>query len=281
MKAFYRLSLFLGMLAITSLSFAGGATHYKPYNSSSSNSSAYQKQSMADQWQNFPAFNKLVISGNVDVALKNAAQNSIIFLDDTSSAYINYDVKDHSLTISQRALAKKHPFANAKPPLQRPQIQINVVQLNQLDTSGHVVVQGQLNSSSLVVNTKGSSQVNLSGMMNLQQANAYDNSQLKLYWINSPNLIVNGTNNSLIKLAGITQVLHASLKKNAQLNAQYLRAQQAIIQTDNNAFVGIAATSALRAFASNDSNIFYYKYPHDYSEFSIESGNILQVDWRP
>ncbi|HYF98060.1 MAG TPA: DUF2807 domain-containing protein [Coxiellaceae bacterium] len=273
--AFIRFALLLSSLFLSSLSFAGGYIT-QPLVHAHSYDKSYSSTYGNGPYQNFTNFNALDISGQINVILKNARFNTIEFLDN-SQQYVNFSLKGNTLNVGRAPI----PRDQRNKVIPTPTIIIGVARLNKLTTHDYVIVQGNLNSSALNINSEGYSQISLKGMMNVQKVNTEDNAQVKLYWINSSNLVLNGSDRSSIQLAGVAGVLHASLSDSAQLHGQYLRAQQAVIQTDNSAFAGIEATQALRAFASDDSNILYYKYPRAYNDFSTQSGNILQIDWRP
>ena len=269
LNIFSRTTVLLSLLATCSLSLAGGSTQYQAPSHTTKPSTQINSATNSSP-QSLNSFTHLVVSGNVSVILNNSSANSIQFLNGTTPKQVKLSYAADTLSVSGPLMGRAA------------QVQLNIPGLNELSTSGNAAVSGQLNSSALTINSSGNSRINLgSEIINLQEVTASNNSQIKLFWVNSTNLVLTGTDNSRIKVAGVAQVLHASLDDQAQLNGQYLRAQHAIIQTDNHAFVGIAATGALRAFASNDSNIFYYKYPRNFSEFDLQSANILQVDWRP
>lgn len=271
-----RLALLLITLCFTSLSFASLANH-TAYNPSSNNN---DQPFLSGAPASLAPFTQLIVTGNTDIVLKNGSWPSLQILNaNVYNQVITLNNQAGVLTINSWS-SKKIPSQKTLPAV-RPLIQITVPQLYVLKTRNDATVGGRITSAALNIETKGYSQVELTGMMNVQNITSTDRSHVKLYWVNSSNLVIAGSDESIIKLAGVATVMHAYLDDQAQLNGQYLRAQQAIVRTDNQAFVGISATQALRGFASDDSNIFYYKYPQTLNDFSIESGNILQVDWRP
>lgn len=271
-----RLALLLITLCFTSLSFSSLPNH-TTYNPSSNNN---DQPLLSGAPASLAPFTQLIVTGNTDIVLKNGSWPSLQILNaNVYNQVITLNNQAGALTINSWS-SKKIPSQKTLPAV-RPLIQITVPQLYVLKTRNDATVGGRITSTALNIETEDYSQVELTGMMNVQNITSTDHSRVKLYWVNSSNLVIAGSDKSIIKLAGVATVMHAYLNDQAQLNGQYLRAQQAIVRTDNQAFVGISATQALRGFASDDSNIFYYKYPQTLNDFSIESGNILQVDWRP
>ncbi len=260
MYSLFRFSLVLLTLCFSSFGGAAPLNQHLAYIPSNT------QQNRAPIRQSPASFNTLHVSGHVRLQLVTSAEPFVELLDPALQKKVSIQSKNGTLYIHGSGGA---PF------------QVGAPQLDQLITQGPSLIEGQIFSQGLSIQSEGTSQIKLTGMVNLQHLSSSGQSKVMLYWVNSPTLALAARNSSLVELAGVVGVLHASLSNNAQLKAQYLRAQEAVVQAQDHAYAGVLAIQALRAFAIEESNIFYFKYPRYLNDYSQNSGNVLQVAWRP
>ena len=163
----------------------------------------------------------------------------------------------------------------------RAQVVVYTHAIRNLNAYTHVTVTGdQFNAHQpLSLSASGKSSIQLKGQFNLAQIIQNSSRPISITWANSDTIAVNGAGNGPIQLAGVTQQLRASLHNNSRLNAEYLRANKVWVKTSNNASAKVTATDSLRAFAHNNSNIYFYKQPTHITRQSTGSANVLQLGW--
>lgn len=112
-------------------------------------------------------------------------------------------------------------------------------------------------SSNLEIETHNSHNIVLQGIVSLKKINSTGNGNLLVYWVNTPYLRINASGKEKISLAGIDKILDAKLSQDTRLNAQQLRAQQGFVKTENKAQAAVNVRNTLRAFAKDNSLIYY------------------------
>ncbi|QLH43967.1 MAG: DUF2807 domain-containing protein [Coxiellaceae bacterium] len=137
-------------------------------------------------------------------------------------------------------------------------------------------VQGASGSNiRLVLNDQ--SRISLQGYVPVAEVDVAGDSMVDVSWVDTDHIQIIGRDNSEIHLAGAVRVLDARLYDNAVLDAKYLRSITALVYTCENAMAQVIATYSLNAFATDFSNIYYYRTPEKLVDFSEKSGNVLQV----
>ena len=135
------------------------------------------------------------------------------------------------------------------------------------------------NNHPLNLTAAGNSSIMLNGKFNVADIDQQSARPISVTWANSDTINIEAEGSGKINIAGVTQQLRARLYNNSTLNAEYLRANNAMIQSKDNANAEVAATDNLRAFAHNNSNIYFYKQPVHITRQSSETANILQLGW--
>jgi len=152
--------------------------------------------------------------------------------------------------------------------------------LQKLVVGGSVHVTGTLQPlHALSITAAGSGTVVLNGVVRLHRVQQSGNSVVHIRWVNSDVLLLEGQGHSRMELAGVAKRLYARLTDDAVLHAQYLRTQAVQVQTKNHAIAHVCPIDALRAFASQGSRIYYYKFPIDILRYTTQSGSVLQMAW--
>lgn len=132
----------------------------------------------------------------------------------------------------------------------------------------------------LIMKTDNSSAINLDGKVSITHLDAAGPGTITINWVDSKNLDLMIRSSTKVKLAGIVEYMRARVVAHSQLDAQYLRVGTAVVQTRDYANAKITAIDDLKAFAFDNSNIYYYKQPKHIHRYTSQSGNILQLDWR-
>ena len=134
-------------------------------------------------------------------------------------------------------------------------------------------------TTGLTVTAKGSGTVNLEGHYVIDKIYQSGNGRINIGWIDSDNLFVDSRSGGPVCLSGTVNSMVAKLTNNAYFDARYLRVQRASVFTTDKAHADIVVLDTLGAFAIDNSNIFYYKRPHNLTIATNNSGNVLQPDW--
>jgi hypothetical protein len=159
-------------------------------------------------------------------------------------------------------------------------VTVGFKQLDQLIVDNQASVSAnQLTSSGLSIDANNSGIIQLFGMVNLVRLLSTGSGVIQIQWIDSPQLRLDASGASKIQLAGVADSVEMRLQDDSQFQGQYLRIHQIYIQTKDNAQAKLLASDSLRAFAYDNSNIYYYKRPASMTEFTSGSANIIQLNW--
>ena len=254
-------------MGFSSVSLAGGITTYKR---------AHEVPSKGPQIvaQRIPvsSFNALQANDPIDITLRPGKQSQVLFyLPKGSTASPTASVNNGLLVLnSGSGLFRSNTRISAI---------VTTPTLNQIILGGEARLKGTLFAHRLAIETRGNAQANLNGQLDMAFITSHDNSLLDAAWVDSPRVTVAAEGQSLIRLAGRATWLKAHLRDSAVLQAEYLRAKRNWVQTQNNALAYVISTKNLRGFAYDNSQIFYYKWPHHNTQHSEGSGNILQAAW--
>jgi len=161
-----------------------------------------------------------------------------------------------------------------------PSVTLRLHALNQLTVNGPSAVTGSaVESDGLELYTNSNAVVNLNGTIKVKKISHRGYGRIQLRWVTADQLSITSSG-GLIKLAGTAKNADIKLSNHAQLDAQYLRVRQMMVQTRGHAVAKVLATYSLQAFATQNSQIYFYKTPRHLSRYSRESGNILQLGSR-
>lgn len=213
------------------------------------------------------SFNRIDVDGPVDVRIQSARESSVPIADRVTT-----HVSRHTLYVDAPAGTGFW---------RRPNVLVRLPDLKGLVLNGSASVTGQVPSSGLNIKAYGTGSVKLLGMIPVQHIEQFGSSHLYLRWVNSDTLSIDNQGNGVIYLGGVARQVYARVADQAVLNATYLRAQKVQVQTTNQAKAYVYPVRTLRAFASDSSTVYYYRYPEHLTRYSEDSGNILQMAWRP
>lgn len=159
----------------------------------------------------------------------------------------------------------------------RPVITVSITNLKRLIVNGSVNVTGdQVHSDGLSIISLGSGNIQLRGMMKVDQITQRGANYIALNWVNTTILTIDSKGRGKVFLAGLAQRIYARLRGAAILEAKYLRAKSIQIKTENHSVAYVMPLISLRAFALDKSNIYYYSNPKSLTLNTEELGNILQ-----
>lgn len=210
-------------------------------------------------------FDVVLVPGQPRVEIKNSQANSV-------HIYVSNGVL-HLNTLENN---EKNAPQNTVPI----NVRVATQNLNDLVLSDGTAITAQnVYGRDMVINVGDQSHVVLNGYINISKIIAGSDSYVNIHWVNSTNLAIVAHDHSEIYLAGVANRMVARLRDNAHLDAKYLRAKEAWVKTKDSAIADVLATNSLSAFASDNSNIYYYKNPTNLVEYSQLSGNVLQMDY--
>lgn len=257
-------------------------------------------------------FDSLDIQGPINVYIDaTQTHSSLQIIGDQKRVYaVTYNEKNHILHLGTKHIYQSKPgerltiLVNA-PPAQIKQIQFdsdaslfgkglsgslslhakgagqinlytNKLNLKSLYSNGNKsIVFHNILSSNLKIETDNSQNVVIEGIVSLNTVKCSGNGNLMIYWVNSPYLRIDANGNGKISLAGVVKTLDTQLSQNIRLFAQQLRAQQGFIKTEKRAQAIVNVRNTLRAFAK-DNSVIYYSAPTNFiSRYSYGGGLVL------
>jgi hypothetical protein len=218
-----------------------------------------------------PPFSALQVRGPVDVHVITSPsfQSSSYVIEGPHQRWVSAIRKNHMLVLR----ASTHNGS-------RSSVTVKMPEINFLSVSGSAQVSSRnVRSDGLTIRDAGYGYIHLTGMVDLHKIVNLGNGYVDVSWVNSRNFTLSGFGQSYTRVAGISKNLYARLYGHAGLDATYLRAQNVFVSTQDYANAKVLPIQRLHAFANNQSNIYYYKYPRTKNLSTQEIGNVLQLGW--
>ncbi|MDF1795086.1 MAG: DUF2807 domain-containing protein [Coxiellaceae bacterium] len=160
-------------------------------------------------------------------------------------------------------------------------IDVNVKDLNGLFVTGNILVVGDhIISNGMAIDDDSTRNVNLDGKMTVNWLNSRGSGNIDIGWIQSHHMQMLGTGSGMIRLAGVVHDMRVRLYNKQQYAGQYLRTNNLMVATREHADASVFANNTLETFAYDWSNIFYYTTPNSLNRMTVQSGNVMQADWR-
>lgn len=257
-------------------------------------------------------FDNLDIEGPINVYIDaTETHSSLQILGDPKSVFaVTYSEKNHTLHLGTKSIYRSEPGKRLTIRVNTSPAQIKQIQFNSNASlfgkglagslSLHTQGEGQINlytnqlnlkslysngnksiifhnlhSSNLEIEAHNTRNIVIQGIVSLNKINSTGNGNLLVYWVNSPYLRIDAKGKEKINLAGIVKTLDVKLSQNSQLYAQQLRAQQGFIETESQAQATVNVINTLRAFAK-DNSIIYYSLPLKFiSDYTEDFGLVL------
>lgn len=216
---------------------------------------------------NLPPFKSIVLNGNAIIKLVNGSYTASItgpenYLYDDQVSVVNQILNIDTLKSANNIIIK-----------------ISAPRLKNITVAGNSTMNAKdFKTTGLTVIAKDNGTINLEGKYIIDRIYQYGNGRINIIWVESDNLFIDSRSNGPIYLAGIVKNMVAKLTHNALLDARYLRVQKASVFTTDAAQANVVALDILGAFATNNSNIYYYNRPHIMTTVTNESGNVLHLD---
>ncbi len=149
------------------------------------------------------------------------------------------------------------------------------------NNAGNITL-AHVSSQNLDVNTSGSGNIQLVGVVALHNLRSSGLGRISVYWINSKRVIVRGDNAGHIFLAGTANLLDAEMSDTAVLDAKYLRVKnKTFVNTIGSSRAEVTTYDSLNAFASGSSNIYFYQHPLVLGKYMRDSGSVLFMGEAP
>lgn len=122
--------------------------------------------------------------------------------------------------------------------------------------------------------------VKLDGYPNLASLSMSGNSELTISRVKSKTLRTRLKGNARAKISGVTETLHAELWDKSSLNSRRLISQNSFVKTHNIATAYITAIKNQHTLAKDRSNIYYYFLPETKTNFMAKDGSVLDMrEW--
>lgn len=220
-------------------------------------------------------FENIVVDGDTAVIVNGSKSFSIKATSKTiyPTKLIDITIKNRTLYLSRHAKrswskkAQQTVFVN---------VSMNHIHSITLKDEARLTAYN-LNTKNLRVHSSSSGGMRLQGEIQLAELIHTGIGNVDIEWINSDNLKIVTTGAGHMRLAGIANSMNLRAVDHAQVDAKYLRAKNAFVQTGDYAEVLVSAVNALSGFASDCSNILYFKTPHHLTRHTYASGNVMQM----
>lgn len=217
-------------------------------------------------------FSGIDVSGNIIVTLHSASKHtrSRVIIRAKNPYVIDATVTNHILHLRKAAGSGAGKV----------KVSIRLYQLKKLIATGNAVIKGKnIRVKHLTIRAGDYSRVTLDGMVGLDQLSIMGNAKVNIRWVNSDNLAVRGFGDARAVLAGSVQHLQMRLFDQSRFDGTYLRAHQVWAETHDSSTTKVLAIDSLRAFASGESNLYFYKAPKQVTRDARGEANILQLAW--
>lgn len=214
-------------------------------------------------------FNNIDCMGNIKLMIhqmKNHKDDVVV-----APKSIKVKVRHHTLLIREIYPA---------PHRQQEVVKVRLNKLNKLSTYGRSSVVGRIHTSHLKIHAENRSKIKLHGLIALRELVTDGKANVNIKELNSQKLAIIARGNSKVHLSGRVIHMVARLRQYAILNSQDLKAKTVMVQTKGFSTAMVFPTKSLRAFASDHSNIYYYKKPKNLTRNTKGSGNVLQMAWK-
>ena len=220
------------------------------------------------QKYNLLPFKSIALKGNAAIELVNGSYGAEV-------TGLRKDLYDNHITVTNQVLhIAKQLSAN------NPIIKVFSPGLKRITVAGNATVSAKdFKTAGLTITAKDNGTINIEGRYIIDKIYQRGNGRINISWIDGDNLFIDSRSSGPICLSGAVNNMVAKLTHNSYFDARYLRAQKASVFTTDRAHADVLALNTLGAFAVDNSNIFYYKRPHNLTVVTNNSGNVLQPGW--
>ncbi len=227
-----------------------------------------------------PWFNAIETDGDFDIQIHTSPTNRVQI--ERTDCYLDTWVEGGVLHLVLLPPPNAKPDANTKDvpvmPLEPIHVTVWMPELQSLTLNGTTSVMGDpIYSQWLNIDSEGQSHIILRGLLNVNKLIIHGASDVSLRWVKSHHLVVRGYDSSEIFVAGTADILDAKLVDDSHLDARYLRSHTVLVETEDSATANVLPLNSLNAFASGNSNIYYYKTPNYQLADTEFMGNVLQL----
>ncbi len=255
-KSYWSLAITCCIAISANITFAEGAL--------STNNITKNQTAMVDLGKH--SITKLQTEGPVNITLSDSKRSNIILRGSPQSlASLSEQITNNSFAI--------------KNPTDKPiNLSLGGKALTTLNATESTVHSNRITiTHPLNITANGDARINLTGMIDVNSINAADDANITLSWVNSPNLTIDAAGRSHLQLSGHVQTSNIHLADYAALEARSLTTVNNKTKTEDHALANIKVMNTLRAFASNDSGIYYTAKPAHLTRSSLDQANILEL----
>ncbi len=275
MKRFLKIILF-ATLAISSLMMIQVFANQVKTSSKYINTTEFLDRNAVHVPFNLPYFSGIDANGDFQIIVTSGKQQSVVLNGHPMAvSRVNASVQNGTLvlrTVVARSESKSYnPRVLVRIILNHPISAIILAGKSSLHASG-------IRTSSLVIYTRGNSGVYLRGSGNVQRVQNDSSRDIDLGWVTSRSIVIAGSGTGWVRLSGgYADILTARLRNGACLQAENLKANKVYVETEGYSIARIQPVNSLYAFATDDSNIYYFRVPREIAGYTKESGNVLKV----
>lgn len=221
-----------------------------------------------------PTFSAINATGRINVMIigTHSKNPSDTVVENKNPQWVTAKVRNHVLYL--------HALSAASPSLKAPTVKVRMYRLNKLEAYGRASITAKnVQSDGLYLHADTTRNITLSGKLAVNQIRNYGPSHINLRWVKGKEINIQSYAGR-ITLAGRADQVRVKLRNHAILDAQYLRTKHVVVQTKDFSVAKVLPIDSLRAFATDHSNVYFYKTPQHISRYTSRSGNILQMGRR-
>lgn len=177
----------------------------------------------------------------------------------------------------RRVRGKKLYLINIAP---KSKIKLTVPEIKNIATFGNVKVTAKKFKSKIdTLVAKDNSSIDINGQLTIFKLLQYGTGRINIGWLDCESIFVTAYGCGPIYLYGAVDEMGAKLVNNSYLNARYLRTKKITILAAGRSQAEVVPVDYLDAYATDHSNVYYYKWPKEKTVVTKGEGNVLQAGW--
>ncbi|MCX7116279.1 MAG: DUF2807 domain-containing protein [Gammaproteobacteria bacterium] len=141
---------------------------------------------------------------------------------------------------------------------------------------GEVTLTG-VNTPALDLVIRDHSKVQMAGNIHLANLTLENGSWVSLYWLKADRLTLRAHGKTVVQFAGKAKLLDVELWDHAKFKGRYFTVKEVFVKTHDHAVAEITTTKHQHAFATDVSDIYFYKVPRSEANYMAYNGSVLNM----
>lgn len=221
---------------------------------------------------NASKFDSVVAEGDMHIHIAGGGRISVRITGSVPHIHqrLQWHVRHHTLYLAEKSPnnATHKTIAN---------INIRMPRLRYLELRGNIaLVANNLHAKHLVINSHTDGDVRINGSLDLENVWHDGHGDITLQNVTGNHIKITNHGQGKVKLAGVAKILNAKAYGNSTIDARFLRARNGLAQAAGRAHIHITAVNSLSAFASDHSEIDYYKKPKHLTHHTVGKNSLVR-----